>query len=321
MGFTITPDELKKSAIQYRKELLVMMSIGLANSLQHMTLRTGVQYKQKVGQYDPNAQFGPYDPTRKNTTLGIAGRELEVFLGSVIKDFDPNEVVQSIYGSLTLQGEGLKNTPIAKAVLAAEMKSLSAKLNQSIFKAVRNASGTTSMDLYNGFDTIADAEITAGNLATSKKNLFEFTEAIDKNNAVDALKAFYRASKDELKGEACKLYMPYEVLEAYEDDYQQTVGASPYNKGFEKKFLEGSNGLCEFVPMASKSGSKFLQLSTKGNMLVGTGAGNAMETLDVDRFSPFLVTLSAAILFGCQYETISAEKLNVGKLYQAPAVP
>ena len=64
MGFTITPDELKKSAIQYRKELLVMMSIGLANSLQHMTLRTGVQYKQKVGQYDPNAQFGPYDPTR-----------------------------------------------------------------------------------------------------------------------------------------------------------------------------------------------------------------------------------------------------------------
>ena len=108
------------------------------------------------------------------------------------------------------------------------------------------------MDLYNGFDTIADAEITAGNLATSKKNLFEFTEAIDKNNAVDALKAFYRASKDELKGEACKLYMPYEVLEAYEDDYQQTVGASPYNKGFEKKVLEGSNGLCEFVPMASK---------------------------------------------------------------------
>lgn len=71
MGFTITPDELKKSAIQYRKELLVMMSIGLANSLQHMTLRPGVQYKQKVGQYDPNAQFGPYDPTRKNTTLWL----------------------------------------------------------------------------------------------------------------------------------------------------------------------------------------------------------------------------------------------------------
>lgn len=319
MAITITPEALAKSAVKYRKELLMMVAIGLQNSLQHMTLRTGVQYKEMVGELSGNSEFAPYDPTRKNTSSQIKGRELEVFLGSVIKEFDPNAVLQSIYGSLVLSGKEITDVDIVKAVLAAEMKSLSKKLNGALFGAVRNAEGTTSKDLFNGFDTIAAAEITAGNLTVENKNLFEFSEAITAANAVDQLKALYRACSDELQeGEKVKMFLPKTIKNFYDDDYQATVGPIVYNKEFNKSFLEGSGGMCELVPLASKSGSGFIQITTKDNMIVGTGSGNDLEKLSVDRFSAFMVTLSSAILFGCQYDTISPEKLMVGKLFVAP---
>jgi len=317
MAINLTPEAFAKSAVQFRKELIMMLTIGLQSSLQHMTLRPGVQYKQAVGEIAGNAQFGPYDPTRKNTTTDIKARELEVYLGSVIKEFDPNTVYQSILGSLMLNGDALKNVPITKAILAAEMKSLSAKLNAALFPAVRNANGTTSNDLFNGFDTIAQTEITAGNIAANKGNFLQLTEAITTSNAVDVLKSIWNGSSDEIQEfESVKLFLPRAIYNAYNEDYKATTGATPYNKEFKKTFLEGSDDRCELVPLASKKNSQFIQMTTKDNMLVGTGNGNDLETLNVDRFAPFTLTLSSAILFGCQFETISKEKLMIAKLHQ-----
>lgn len=317
MAVNLTPEAFAKSAIEYRKELIMMISISLANSLQHMTFRPGVQYKQTVGEIGGNAEFGPYDPNRKNTTTNIKARTLEVFLGSVIKEFDPNTVYQSILGSLMLNGDALKNVPITKAILAAELKSLSAKLNMALFAASRVDAGTTSLELFNGFDTIAQTEITANNISAGNGNFKQLTEAIDGTNAVDTLKAIWRATAPELReNETVKMILPYTIKDFYEDDYQSTVGAAPYNKEFKKTFLEGSDNRCELVPLASKKNSQFIQLTTKQNMIVGTGNGNDLETLNVDRFSSFVLTLSSAILFGCQYETISKEKLMIAKLFQ-----
>jgi len=318
MAITITPEALAQSAQKYRKELLMVITIALQASLEHMTLRPGVPYKESVGMLRGNAQFGPYDPSRKNTANEIIGRDLEVYLGSVIKEFDPNNVLKSIYGSLILSGKKLTDTEITKAIIAAELKSLSTKLNSALFDAVRNASGTTSKDLFNGFDTIAAAEITAEKITTGIGNRFNFTEAITSSNAYDSLKLMYRAAKDELREETVKMLLPWDIYDAYCDDYQATVGAAPYNKEFKKTFLEGSNNLCELVPLSSKKGSKYIQLTSKKNMLVGTGSGQDMETLNVDRFSAFQVTLSSAILFGAQYESIQPEHLLIGKLYEAP---
>lgn len=317
MSINLTPEAFAKSAHEYRKELIMMISIGLANSLQHMTFRPGVQYKQSVGEIDGDAEFGPYDPNRVNTNSNVKARTLEVFLGSVIKQFDPNTVYQSILGSLMLNGDALKNVPITKAILASELKSLSKKLNMALFPATRVDGGSTSIELFNGFDTIAQTEITAGNIAAGKGNFFQLTGAITDSNAVDSLKKIWRGASDEMQEqETIKMFLPYNVYNAYNDDYQATVGATPYNKEFKKTFLEGSDNRCELVPLASKKNSQFIQLTTKSNMIVGTGNGNDLETLNVDRFAPFTLTLSSAILFGCQYETISKEKLMIAKLFQ-----
>jgi hypothetical protein len=318
MAITITPEALQKSAVKYHKELLSMLVIGLGSSLQHMTPRLGVQYKETVGEIFENAELGPYDPSRKNTGTSIVGRELEVLLGSIIKEFDPNDVWQSVYGSLTLHGDGLKGVPVTKLILAAVVKSITKKMNAALFSAVRNAAGTTSATLFNGFDTIAQTEITATKISVALKNLFAFTEDITNSNAVDSLKEYYRAASDELQSIPVKMFLSKDIYNAYVDDYQQTVGAVPYNREFKKTFLEGSSDLCELVALPNKKATPFLQLTPKSNMLVGMGAGNDLEKLSVDRFSAFLVTLSLAAVFGVQYESVSPEVLFVGQLYQTP---
>jgi len=195
------------------------------------------------------------------------------------------------------------------------MKQVSKSLNKNIWGAVRKADGDKTSDLFNGFDTIAGTEITAGNLSVANKNLFEFGETIDKNNAVDLLKTFYRSADDVLKGEKTKLYIPHSIYDAYVDDYQATVGAAPYNREFEKTFLEGSNNRCELVALSNKAGSPYIQLSTQGNMLIGVDQESDLEKILIEKHAAFVLQFIVTMFFGVQYESISKERLLVGKLF------
>lgn len=310
----ITDAELKKSATTYRKDLLMMPVIGAKATLQHMTPVPGLAGRLVLGQLSGNIELGPYDPKRVDEEkVAINPRTLETFLGSVIKKFDPNEVAKTVYGELVAQGESLKSADITRKVLVFLAAQLGQKLNLAIFKAKRNDAGTTTNDLFNGLDTIVANEITAGNIAEAKKNYMELG-AVDATNAVDALKTLYFGASDELQEQRVKMLMPYDIYRAYCQDYQTTVGSVPYNTEYKKPFLEGSDGLCELVPLASKKGSDYIQLTTKGNMKYGYGAGLAKENLTVEKHHPFLLDFVATMYFGTEFETISPERLMIGKL-------
>lgn len=318
-GINFTPEDLAKSAVKYRQTLLAMPVIGLERSIKHMTLRTGIRYKEISGELDGDMELGPYSETREDKTgVGATGRELETFFGSIIKPFSPNTVAQSVWGNqMVTSGEGLKQTPITLMVLAYLMKKLSKNLNKNLWTAVRNPSGTGSKDLFNGFDTITESEISASAISTNKNNLFEFGEEVSlANNAVDQLKTFYRSASDELRDVPTKMFISKSIYDAYCDDYQATVGATPYNKEYKKTFLEGSDDLCELVPLSNKKGSKFIHLSTKENMLVGVDQMGNLEKILVEKHHPFLLTLVCTMFFGCQFESLSPERLLVGKLFQ-----
>lgn len=310
----ITDAELKKSATTYKKELLMMPVIAAKATLQHMTPVPGLAGRMVLGQLSGNIELGPYDPAREDKEkVAITPRVLETYLGSVIKKFDPNEVAKTVYGEIVAQGQALTQADIVRQVLVFLAGQLGQKLNLAIFNAKRNDAGTTTKDLFDGLDTIAAAEIAAGNIAAAKGNLVEMG-AVDATNAVDALKALYFGASDELQEQNVKMLMPYDIYRAYCQDYQTTVGAVPYNTEYKKTFLEGSDGLCELVPLASKKGSQYIQLTTKGNMKYGYGAGLADENLTVEKHHPFLLDFVSTMYFGTQYETISAEKLMIGKL-------
>ena len=311
----ITDADLKKSAVNYRKDLLVMPVIAAEATLQHMTPRPGIAGREVLGQLSGGIELGPYDPNRVDDSgVKIEPRTLETFLGSFVKKFDLNSVAKTVYGSLTTQGEALASTDLSMQVLYYLAMQLGQNLNKHIWDAKRNDSGTTTVDLFDGFDTITAKEITAGGIATGKGNFMQLDTAIDNSNATDILMSIYESADDNLQGVPTKMYIPFNVYRAYNKDYLASFGNVVYNQQYKKTFLEGTDNLCELVPLVGKKGSQFIHLSTKSNMVYGYGDGLDSEKISIEKHHEFLLSFVATMFFGCQFETISKERLMVAKL-------
>jgi hypothetical protein len=318
---TVTHVELNKAAQKFRKELLIMAVLGLGDTLKHMTLRTGVRYKETVGELTGPVELMPYTGLLENDGyeedgMDINGRDLETYLGQAVKYFDPNVLRQTLYGAAVTKGKALETLDINYAVLTLMMRKISGGLNKSIFSAVRNGAGKTTSTLFNGFDKITATEITADKITVALGNRYDFAAAISNANAVDSLKAYYRGASDELKAEMTKMVMPQTIYDNYVDDYQTTVGSVPYNNEFKKTFLEGSDRRCELVPLVGKKAAPYVQITTKDNMLVGVNQVGEEEKIEVRRGdNPFKLQFVTTMFFGTQFETISPEKLLVGKFF------
>jgi hypothetical protein len=315
MKFDITTVDLEKTAIERRLELLIMPMRGLGKSSEHMTVRTGIRYKETIGQLDGDIQIGPYNKTRiDGEEMAIIGRELEVFFGSAIKEFDPNDVVQSIYGDLATKGVELLQTNITRYVLAYLSKKAGKNLDKCLFSAVRNATKGETKDLFNGFDTITTMEIAAGTISVANENYMVLTENITSTNAVDMLKSVYENAHEELQGQPSKMFINRNIYNAYNKDYQSSNGALPYNTEYKKTFLEGTDDLCELVPMPNKKGSPYIHLTTKKNMTIGVNQDGEEEKITVEKHAAFTLQFIMTMFFGVQFETLSPEHLLVAKL-------
>ena len=314
-AINISDAELQKSAVTYRKDLLVMPVIAAEATLQHMTPRPGVAGREVLGQLSGGIELGPYDPQRYDDEgLDIKPRTLETYLGSVIKRFDLNSVAKSVYGSLTTQGEALTSLDLARQVLNYLSMQLGRNLNLHIWSAKRNDTGTKTKDLFDGFDTITQKEIAAGKIDTTEGNFMQLSQAIDESNATDILMSIYESADDILQGIPTKMFVPVSVYRAYNKDYLASFGNVVYNTQFKKTYLEGTDNLCELVPLVSKKGSPYIHLTTKSNMIYGYGDGLDSEKIAIEKHHEFLLSFVATMFFGCQFEAINKERLMVAKL-------
>ncbi len=314
-AINISDAELQKSAVTYRKDLLVMPVIAAEATLQHMTPRPGVAGREVLGQLSGGIELGPYDPQRYDDDgLDIKPRTLETYLGSVIKRFDLNSVAKTVYGSLTTQGEALTSLDLARQVLNYLSMQLGRNLNLHIWNAKRNDTGTKTKDLFDGFDTITQKEIAAGTIDTTEGNFMQLSQAIDESNATDILMSIYESADDILQGVPTKMFVPVSVYRAYNKDYLASFGNVVYNTQFKKTYLEGTDNLCELVPLVSKKGSPYIHLTTKSNMIYGYGDGLDSEKIAIEKHHEFLLSFVATMFFGCQFEAINKERLMVAKL-------
>lgn len=314
-AINISDAELQKSAVTYRKDLLVMPVIAAEATLQHMTPRPGVAGREVLGQLSGGIELGPYDPQRYDDDgLDIKPRTLETYLGSVIKRFDLNSVAKTVYGSLTTQGEALTALDLARQVLNYLSMQLGRNLNLHIWSAKRNDTGTKTKDLFDGFDTITQKEIAAGTIDTTEGNFMQLSQAIDESNATDILMSIYESADDILQGVPTKMFVPVSVYRAYNKDYLASFGNVVYNTQFKKTYLEGTDNLCELVPLVSKKGSPYIHLTTKSNMIYGYGDGLDSEKIAIEKHHEFLLSFVATMFFGCQFEAINKERLMVAKL-------
>lgn len=327
MSVTITPDALSKSAAKFRKELLQLPIMGLGSALNYFTVRTGIRGEETVGELGGTMQIGPYDEDRVDSAaVTVKGRTLHNYKGSVVKRFSPNSVAQSIYGDHLRKGTDLGNADIVRQVLSYLSGQVGKSLASHLFDATRNTSGTGTVDLFNGFDTITASEITDGNISVAKNNLHEFTEAITESNAYDKITSFCEAASDELlgyeavgneQGGALNLYVPKSILYAYRKDFATIRGTSPIYNEYNQTVVEGFPNIT-LVPTAGKGSAKFIQLSTRNNMLIGVDQESDLEDVRIGQFHEFKLSFIMAMFFGVDFESVAPERLFVGKLYEAP---
>ena len=310
-NISFSDEEYQKAAEKWRQQLLLLPMLSCKDSLRFMTGIPGIRNKEHVGTAKSNAQFGPYKADKNSSsTTEVKYRELETFFGNVCEDFEPNSVVTMLLGqNASFLGEGQKTAPSAKLVIASVLKSLGESLHNVLFTAKRNAEGDTSADLFNGFITIADAEVTAENNSEAKGNLLKITTGFSEADALDVAKSIERKAHPVLRATEKFLYCSPEFADAYNDAYMLTHGGIVYNKKFEQAVVEGSNNKTTLAPLTCLAGSSKFFLAPKSNMLYGYDSLSDQERIQVDRFKPFMLTLSAAMFFGVQFYSIDPRML------------
>ena len=308
--------ELNKSAQKYKKQLLQLPSIGLTELIPYMTGYPGVTYKQTVGEIFANSQLRPYDGSNNTVdTTELHERTLETFLGSLVELFDPNALRQTVYAQTRANGDNVEDPEMNKAMLFAIMNSVLSYLGPAAWKAARNNSGTTTLELFNGFDTITATEISGNNISVAAGNLIELDAAITSVNAFDQLRSIWKAAPHELRMKKAYIFCDPDILINYEEDYMSTVGAAPYNNSFNKKVLEGTGGMWEFAPMVGKVASDYIHISTKNNMIYGYGNGVENEMIEIRRGdNAFKLQFILAMFFGVQFASLNKKELFVAKL-------
>ena len=314
---------LTDSGHKYQRELVnIPVLEARKHTLKYMTGRRHVAGKLTYAEMTGNLELGPYDADRTNDSgVKYEPRTLETFLGNCKYTFDPNQVSGTIFGDDDkIVGKALLDAQAAKDIHTYLCKRLGAKLNAHIFNAVRNEHGTKTSELFNGLDEIARKEIAAGNIAAVKNNYLKISEAISNVNAVDQLRLLGDSISDELdEAIGLKMWLPKDIYKMYLQDYQSTVGAVPYNQQYKKTFLECSNQNIELLPLASKKGSKYIQITTQDNMLYGYGGGLADETAVIEKFDSFKLTFAAAMWFGVEYLSIAPERMFIGEITRPEA--
>ncbi len=310
--FHFTLKEYQEAAVKYRKELLMLPIIGIGDTLQHMTGRPGIRYKERVGNLTGDAQFAPYNPSRSvDYNLGIEFRDLETYFGSVVAKFEPNTAISTLLGTGATKGDGQMATPTARHVLALIAKNLSEHLNDAIWSGVRNPTGDTTADLFDGFDTITDKEIVAGNISASKGNYGKLSEKITTANAVDAAKLMLFSLDPRLRSQDLLMFCSQDFADKYNEAYLLTHGGIPYNTQYAHTTVEGSNGRLKLVPLFNKADSKYIHICPKSNMLVGYDQMGDVENILVKEYEPFILSYIATMFFGVQFESLDKRRFKV----------
>jgi len=299
---------------QFRKELLTMPVAVLSDMLQYMTLRQGIQGTVVGGTLDTDAQLRPYRTAKDatdNTT--IVPYEWSTFLGDVVKEFDPNVILGTLYTEMT--NKKPTEREIAKMVALEMAKKVGEALYDASFTAVRNAVGTTSADLFNGWATQLAAKITAGELTTAKGNYVDVSvTAITSVNVVDVLKDAWRGLNPLLKKQRPNLYLPYSVLEMYEDGFFNEFGHAPWNTDFTQRTLIGSDNRCNFVPLDNMEGTDKLIFTLPGNMLVGCDQDSDKEDVKIRECdNPKMVQFFMMAYYGVGFDTLDKRFMKVMK--------
>jgi hypothetical protein len=310
---TIT-QSLIDAGTKYRKELLAAPLVELAEILPNFQIKSGIQGKIVGGWLNTAAELRPYRTAKDATgSLTVTPEEMESYLGDVVKEFDPHEVLGTLYTEVT--NLGVTNMAIAKRIALEVARKVGEKLYDNLFIADRDGSGDNTVDLFNGFETLIADKVLGGTISEVIGNYMDLTgDSISESNAGDILKTAWRNLDRNLKKQRVRCYIPEDLMDYYEDWYQNEYSTQPWNTGVEQKFLVGSRGRCELVPLNPMSGN-YAIFSIKENMNILVDQTSDHETVRIRECdNPKLVQFFMKAYFGTGFETIQKEYMCAAKI-------
>ena len=318
-NITFSPEELSRTFQTYRKDLIILPMLAMSAMLQHCSIRTGIRYRETVGQMGGNFEIGNYKKDKIGTgDISIKGRVFETFFGNCIEPIDPNAIYQSIWGSNITKGDGLKNVPIVLQVCSYIMKKLGENLYRNAWKAKHDGTKfDKTADFFNGLKTIIDMDIAGTNedkevkISADLGNLSTSAESISKENAEDVLKDFFWSRCDILRALPLKMFMSDMTYHHYTEAYQLNHGSLPYNQSYDKRTLEGASNV-ELVPLSNVP-DDFLLLTPKSNiyLLFNQKTDDEKFICEKSLKNHYDVDFIANMFFGTQFESVSKELFSV----------
>lgn len=317
----IPAEEYAQAAKKWRKDLLHMPVLAMGDALKFLTALPGVRTNQFLGGINTNAQFYPYAANKRGeAATEIKFEELEVYFGTMNEDFIPNDYVQTLLGegSIVL-GDGMKNSDIAKLVIASILKQAGENLVLALFNASRNASGNTTADLFNGFATLIASAKTAGKISAEKGNYKALSAEPTAATIVDVIKDIEFNLDPRLRRQERFLYCDPHILDLYNEGYLFTHPSVVYNDKYEQVYVEGSNRRMTFAPMDGLAGTNLMIVAPKINMVVGFDNISDLEKLEVLRTDVDTLTLAAKMFFGVGFRTYDKRFLKVIEVVESPA--
>lgn len=312
---SITRDDMRESAQHIRKELQQIPFLTLRDKTAgYITIMPGIRNQLTLPELDGDAELAPYSTkNREDANYQIGGRTVVVYPGNCSYDFDPMPLFHSIWGESIAMGLNISKGQICRKLVTLFAARIGMHLNDVVFHGgVRNKTGKKTKDLFDSFETIILREMQEGTISAARGNYIKLG-AINSTNAEEKLKAFWRAADKMLKGLKCYMYMSPDIYMDYCDDYQARHGALPYNKEFEKRTLEGSNGKCEFAVL-DNVGGRFLFITIKQNLIMGTDIMYQQNAPFIGSYDPWNVTFAYAGVYGEEFRSIRKEFLMVGDM-------
>ena len=316
---TFTPEELTTTFQTYREQLIIQPMLAMSTALQHMSVRTGIRYRETVSEMSGKFQLGNYKKDKLGSgNVSVEGRVFETFFGNCIEPIDPNAIYQTIWGSNITKGDGLKNVPIVLAVCAYIMAQLGENLYLNLWTAKHDGTKfDETASFFNGLKTIIDKDIAGTNDSATVKisadlgNLMTSTDSISKDNAEDVIKNFFWSRNEILRGQQLKYFMSDLTYHYYTEAYQMNHGSLPYNQTYDKRTLEGASNV-ELVPLSNVP-ADFLLLTPKSNIycLYNQQTDDEKYICEKSLNNHYDVDFIANMFFGTQFESVSNKVFSV----------
>ena len=278
---------------EFKDELYSKLLFDM-DSQNHMTVLDNVKDELVLTNLNISNLIKPFNQTFQPTAdaLYYEPRILKVRAFKIDLQLFAKELHKTWMAMMKRQGADPYNLPFEAYLMSKIVEQGKMEIEEiTLFNGVYNGSGTAPIDVTNGFVTLLDLEEDDGNLAGVDIAVISVSNAVQEfEKVVDEIPTKYLSKE-------LKCFVSSKNKRLYEQCYRNTHGALPYNKQFEKNYLDGTK--IELVPCAGMPDTKFF-IAPQTNVIVGTDSRGDIDSLIVEREKRNINVMLDAVI-GCQF--------------------